>query len=199
MVGALVEHHLAQLGRVEQRQLVGLERELKAHAPVHGVERQLPRLEAQGVAVKVHRAAVGKFEQGQHLARPAAELVGAGRVLVNQPRHFGDRINGVAHHLRTQLRKFLTQGSVMQVVQGHPVPDPGLLHLRRQRIAHLRKHRPQLAQACALFGAGVEGNADQKVHIGRNYSHILYEVSRLAKKPRAGQRGACQTGRVIGQ
>jgi hypothetical protein len=51
-----------------------------------------------------------------------------------------------------------------------------LLHLRRQLVAYPRKHGPQLAQTGVLLKRSVQGNADQKVHIGGDCTRLLYEV-----------------------
>jgi hypothetical protein len=67
----------------------------------------------------------------------------------------------------------------MQMVQRHPVPDPRLLHLRRQLVARLRKHRAQRAQTGVLLGRSVQWNADQKIHIGCDCTQLLYEVFRF--------------------
>jgi hypothetical protein len=59
------------------------------------------------------------------------------------------------------------------VVQSHPVPNTGALHLGRQGIAHLRKDRLQSLQTGKLLGRGVERNVDNRVHIGK-YSISSY-------------------------
>jgi hypothetical protein len=64
----------------------------------------------------------------------------------------------------------------MQMVQSHPVPDPGLLHMGRQLIANLRKHHPQSSKPSILLGRCIKRHADLKVHIGSEYNAFLYEV-----------------------
>jgi len=115
------------------------------NTPIQGVHRQLPILDTQGMAIEEHRCIRQKTQQGQRLAlqRP---VHGAG-----SPAH---RINGIAHHLRTQLRKTLAQAPVGHVMQPHPIPAPGLHHHWRQGIAHLRKSLLQSSQLIPLLRRG---------------------------------------------
>jgi hypothetical protein len=50
-------------------------------------------------------------------------------------------------------------------VQRDPVPNPGLLHDGRQRIAGLGKNRLQSTEPSGLLGRSVEWDAEKNIHI----------------------------------
>ncbi|MCE2782347.1 hypothetical protein [Limnohabitans sp.] len=65
----LIDHKLAQFGFLKNRPLDRALRQIKTPAPVHGKQRQLTRLGAQGVAIQDHRAIVGKPQKWQNRER----------------------------------------------------------------------------------------------------------------------------------
>lgn len=137
---------------------------MKAHAAIKREHRQLPSLEAERVPVEIHGAAIGKTQQRQRPLTQARQIerVDGCWYTVRQVRE--TEINGIADHLRPERREALTQLPVRQVVQGHPVPHPRLLHQWRQRITHLRKSHLQCAKPNLLLGRGMEGEAQKQVY-----------------------------------
>ena len=79
--------------------VLGAQRKLKAHTAVERIHRHLARPEAEGVAVEIHRAIVGKAQQRQRVVVQARHVEGALRMLVNKPTGAAHRIDRVAHHL----------------------------------------------------------------------------------------------------
>ena len=61
------------------------------------------------------------------------------------------------------------------MVQSHTVPHLGLLHQRRQCIAHTREPCLQCLQTLNLLGLNVKGNTQHWIH-AREYTDILYEI-----------------------
>ena len=139
------------------------------------VEGQLGAFEAERVAIKVNRATVGKLQQRQRFVAQLRQTERTGRHLKHHARCARHRINGVADHLGAQRRKLLAQSPVVHVVQSHPVPYARALNFGRQGIAHLGKCRLQSLQPGKLLGCGVKGNAYNRIHIGRDSNHFLYE------------------------
>src|SRR6185369_4364697 len=129
------QHDLAQLLLMEALLVRLGERQQKAHAPIEGVHRQRSRLHAQRVPVEVNRAGVEEAHRGKRLAVETVKVKWAGGVLEYEPSRPRHRVNGVAHHLRADLRKLLAQRLVRQMMQCHPVPAPGLLDQWHERVA----------------------------------------------------------------
>lgn len=100
---------------------------------------QMSLFNAQGMAIKIDCAGIGKSQQRQWLVAHPGRIKRAFRMLVHQTAGTKNIIDGVARHLRSRGEKLFAQLFVGKVVQGDPVPAARLLHHRRQRVAHLCK------------------------------------------------------------
>lgn len=64
-------------------------------------------------------------------------------------------------------------------MQRYPIPHSGFLNLWGQHVAHLGKSRLQSKQTLKLLRRGVEGNADEGIHIGSKCSISYMNISSL--------------------
>ena len=74
-------------------------------------------------------------------------------------------VDGIADHLRAQLRILVAYLPVGLVVQSHPVPAACLLGQRGQLVAGLGEHVLQLAQAGGVRRCQFQTDAQMNIHI----------------------------------
>src|SRR5437016_255549 len=126
------------------------------HASLQGVERDRLVLERIGAVVEMDAGAV----KGQGWDRRV--LGGASQSSLRAIR-LAHREDGVAHHLRAQ-RRLLPQGSVAELMQGHPIPTARGLHQRYEPIAGIGVGGAQCTQYDGLLRRHVQSNAGGAHH-----------------------------------
>ena len=103
----------------------------------------------------------------QRLAGIGRSLERALRVLVGPAAGAAYRVNGVAGHLRAQVRKPFAQHAVGQVVQGHAVPATVQPSNVAYPVAGLSKLMLKGLQTGMLLVVAGEWDAKYGIHIGR--------------------------------
>lgn len=99
----------------------------------------------------------------------------------------GDAVNGLAHHLTTEIGKPLADGVVAQVMQCDSVPTAMLLGKRDDGIASLGINIGQRSKRLGLLGDCDKLERDRPFHIG----HYTPTKIALQTKGEAGTGAAC--------
>src|SRR5437764_11004359 len=126
------------------------------HASLQGVERDRLVLERIGAMVEMDAGAVKRQGWDRRVLGDASQS--SLRAI-----RLAHREDGVAHHLRAQ-RGLLPQGSVAELMQGHPIPAARGLHQRYEPIAGIRIRPLQRTQSGGLLRGHLQSNAGGAHH-----------------------------------
>src|SRR5437016_9968952 len=126
------------------------------HASLHSVERDRLALECVGAVVEMDAGAVKR--QGWYRDALGDASQSSLRAIC-----LAYREDGVARHLRAQ-RRLLPQGSVAELMQGHPIPTARGLHQRYEPIAGIRIRPLQRTQSGGLLPGHLHSNAGGAQH-----------------------------------